>query len=460
MMYETTTLKDKLTLFSRLLIPILITQVSMYLMNFFDTVMSGRVSAEDLAGVAIGSSIWVPVFTGINGVLLAITPIIAQLLGAKASNIMTKKIQQGIYLAIALAITVFVTGIFVLNPLIQLMDLDAPVAHTAKYYLMFLGFGIIPLFVFNTLRAFIDALGQTRISMIIILTSLPINFALNYIFIFGKLGVPAFGGIGSGIATAITYWLVCGIAIVIVMKNSPFRLYNTFSNWSLPAISDWWEQLKIGVPMGFAIFFETSIFSAVTLLMSVYNTETIAAHQAAMNFSTLLYMLPLSVAMALTIAVGFEVGAKRFEDARTYGFLGLISGVGISIFAGIVLFIGNDAIASLYNSEPDVITLTKKFIYFAIFFQLADAFGAPLQGALRGYKDVNITLIISLISYWGIGLPSGWLIANYTALEAFGYWVGLILGLSCGAIALLLRLLYLQKNMDMANTVVKQQTIS
>lgn len=460
MMHETTTLKDKLTLFSRLLIPILITQVSMYLMNFFDTVMSGRVSAEDLAGVAIGSSIWVPVFTGINGVLLAITPIIAQLLGAKASNIMTKKIQQGIYLAIVLAITVFVTGIFVLNPLIQLMDLDAPVAHTAKYYLVFLGFGIIPLFVFNTLRAFIDALGQTRISMIIILTSLPINFALNYIFIFGKLGVPAFGGIGSGIATAITYWLVCGIAIVIVMKNSPFRLYNTFSNWSLPAISDWWEQLKIGVPMGFAIFFETSIFSAVTLLMSVYNTETIAAHQAAMNFSTLLYMLPLSVAMALTIAVGFEVGAKRFEDARTYGFLGLISGVGISIFAGIVLFIGNDAIASLYNSEPDVITLTKKFIYFAIFFQLADAFGAPLQGALRGYKDVNITLIISLISYWGIGLPSGWLIANYTALEAFGYWVGLILGLSCGAIALLLRLLYLQKNMDMANTVVKQQTIS
>src|SRR5690625_2709626 len=103
MMHETTTLKDKLTLFSRLLIPILITQVSMYLMNFFDTVMSGRVSAEDLAGVAIGSSIWVPIFTGINGVLLAITPIIAQLLGAKASNIMTKKIQQGIYLEIALA---------------------------------------------------------------------------------------------------------------------------------------------------------------------------------------------------------------------------------------------------------------------------------------------------------------------------------------------------------------------
>src|SRR5690625_2016736 len=117
MMHETTTLKDKLTLFSRLLIPTLITQVSMYIMNFFDTVMSGRVSAEDLAGVAIVSSLWVPICTVINVVLLAITPIIAHLLGAKASNIMTKKIQQGIYLAIALAITVFVTGIFVLNQL-------------------------------------------------------------------------------------------------------------------------------------------------------------------------------------------------------------------------------------------------------------------------------------------------------------------------------------------------------
>lgn len=444
-MHETFSLKEKLTLFSRLLVPILITQVSMYLMNFFDTVMSGRVSAEDLAGVAIGSSIWVPVFTGINGILLAITPIIAHLLGSEANNIITKKVQQGIYLATGLAIVIFIIGAMLLHPILQFMDLETPVRHTAKYYLVFLGLGIIPLFIFNTLRSFIDALGQTRMSMIIILISLPINIILNYIFIFGKFGVPAFGGIGSGIATAITYWLVCGIAIVIVSKHYPFRFYKVFSNWNFPAISDWWEQLKIGVPIGFAIFFETSIFSAVTLLMSIYSTNTIAAHQAAMNFSSLLYMLPLSVGMALTIAVGFEVGAKRFVDARLYGYLGMIGGVAIAIFAGIVLFIGNEAIATLYNSEPEVIELTKKFIYFAIFFQLADAFGAPIQGALRGYKDVNITLIISLISFWVIGLPSGWLLATYTSLDAFGYWVGLIIGLSCGAVALLLRLLSLQK---------------
>lgn len=444
-MYETSSIKEKLKLFSNLLFPILITQVSMFLMNFFDTVMSGRVGPEDLAGVAIGSSLWVPIFTGVNGILLAITPIIAQLTGAKATKNISNKTQQGIYLATCLAIIVFLIGTVLLDPILQAMDLEAEVRHIAKYYLITLVIGIIPLFIFNTLRCFIDAIGQTRVSMMIILTSLPINIVLNYIFIFGKLGIPAYGGIGSGIATAITYWLVCIIAIVIILRQNPFRSYGIFSNWVKPSLFAWLEQLKIGIPIGFAIFFETSIFSAVTLFMSVYSTYTIAAHQAAINFASLLYMIPLSVGMALTIAIGFEVGAKRYDHARTYGFIGMSSGLFIALFAGLVLFIFNDYVAGLYNTNPEVVELTKKFIYFAIVFQLADAFGAPIQGALRGYKDVNMTLIIAFVSYWIIGLPSGWLLANYTTLEPFGYWVGLIIGLSCGAIALLFRLLQVQK---------------
>ncbi|MUK88799.1 MATE family efflux transporter [Ornithinibacillus sp. L9] len=444
-MYETKTLKEKFKLFTIISLPILITQLSMYLMNFFDTVMSGRAGAEDLAGVAIGSSLWVPIFTGINGILLAITPIIAQLIGANATKDVPKKIQQGMYLATALALTVIIIGAFILNPILNAMDLEPSVRHIAKFYLITLSTGIIPLFIFNTLRCFIDALGQTRISMIIILISLPINLFFNYVFIFGKLGFPAFGGIGSGIATAISYWLVSVIAIIILKRIRPFQRYNIFSNWVKPAFVEWWEQLKIGIPIGFAIFFETSIFSAVTLLMSVYSTNTIAAHQAAMNFASLLYMIPLSVGMALTIAIGFEVGANRLKDARTYGLIGISGGVFIAIFNGIILLLFDDFVARLYNTNPDVIELTKQFIYFAIFYQLADAFGAPIQGALRGYKDVNTTLVIAFVSFWIIGLPSGWFLANYTALEPFGYWVGIIIGLSSGAVALLFRLFQLQK---------------
>lgn len=444
-MYETSSTKEKLLLFSKLLIPVLITQVSMYLMNFIDTVMSGRAGAEDLAGVAIGSSLWLPVFTGVNGILIAITPIIAQLTGAKATKNIPKKVQQAIYISIVLAFGILIIGFFILDPILQQMDLEQSVRHVAKYYLIALVSGIFPLFIFNTLRSFVDALGKTRVSMVVILIALPLNLLLNYIFIFGKFGIPAFGGIGAGIATAITYWFICLIILGIIHQVHPFRNYNILSNWTAPSLITWWEQLKIGVPVGISIFFETSIFSAVTLFMSVYSTYTIAAHQAAMNFSSLFYMIPLSVGLTLTIAVGFEVGGKRLIDARTYGYMGMAGGVIIALFAGVILYVFDHQIATLYSTDPNVIRLIKQFIIYAIFFQLADAFGAPIQGALRGYKDVNITLIISLISYWGIGLPSGWLLANFTSLEPFGYWVGLIIGLSTGAIALVGRLLYLQK---------------
>ncbi|MEC2160654.1 MATE family efflux transporter [Virgibacillus halodenitrificans] len=445
-MYVTSSLKEKLKLFTIILIPILITQVSMYMMNIFDTVMSGRASAEDLAGVAIGSSLWVPIFTGVNGILLAITPIIAHLTGAQSNKEISNKVQQGIYLSVALGIVVFIIGAFALNPVLEIMDLEPKVRHIAKYYLIALGSGLIPLFIFNTLRCFIDALGQTRMSMVIILISLPLNLLFNYVFIFGKFGVPAFGGIGAGIATSITYWLVCIIALGVVYRVAPFRQFHVFSNWIKPSIQAWREQLKIGVPIGVAMFFETSIFSAVTLLMSVYSTYTIAAHQAAINFASLLYMIPLSVGMALTIAIGFELGGQRLKDARIYGYIGISGGLFIALFAGAVLYVTRDWVAEMYNSNPEVIELTKHFINYAIFFQLADAFGAPIQGALRGYKDVNVTLILALISYWIIGLPVGWILANYTSLEPFGYWVGIIVGLSCGAIALLTRLFHIQKH--------------
>ncbi|WP_121639264.1 MATE family efflux transporter [Virgibacillus sp. Bac330] len=444
-MYRTTSLSEKLTLFITIVIPILITQVSMYVMNIFDTMMSGRASAADLAGVAIGSSLWVPIFTGVNGILLAITPIIAQLLGAKSEEQISKKVKQALYLSVTLALFVFLFGTILLDPILQLMDLENDVEHIAKFYLVALSTGIIPLFIFNTLRSFIDALGQTRISMFIILLSLPLNLIFNYMFIFGKFGIPTYGGIGAGIATSITYWLICFITFVVIHRLYPFRKFSILSYWIKPSFKAWWGQLKIGVPIGAAMFFETSIFSAVTLLMSAYSTYTIAAHQAAMNFASLLYMIPLSVGMALTIAIGFEVGAKRFDQARIYGYIGISGGIFIALFAGLVLYFTKDGVALLYNSNPEVVHLTKHFLIYAIFYQLADAFGAPIQGALRGYKDVNATLVIAFISYWVIGLPVGWLLANYTALEPFGYWVGIITGLSCGAIALLTRLLYLQR---------------
>ncbi|WP_163580612.1 MATE family efflux transporter [Gracilibacillus saliphilus] len=446
-MYQTKTLKEKIRLFMIILIPILITQVSMYAMNFFDTIMSGRAGAADLAGVAIGSSLWVPVQMAIVGILMAMSPIVAQLTGANEEEKIPFTVQQGIYLSIGLGVVVTLIGAFLIDPILSLMDLEDRVQHVAKYYIISIGLGMIPLFVYNLLRSYIDGLGHTRISMAIILISLPLNILFNYIFIFGKLGLPALGGIGAGIASALTFCVNLILSILIVHYVRPFRGHKIFHRLIKPSVREWLSQLRLGIPIGFSIFFEVSIFSAVTFMLSVYSTNTIAAHQAAINFASFLYMIPLSIAMSLTIAVGFEVGAKRVQDARTYSYMGIISGVVIAFLAGGIIYLMDDQVARLYSDHPEVIELTKHFLYYAIFFQFADAVGAPVQGILRGYKDVNITFWMSLISYWLIGLPSGWLFANYTNLDAYGYWLGLIVGLSAGAITLFGRMYYLQNKL-------------
>ncbi|OXS62188.1 MATE family multidrug resistance protein [Bacillus sp. V-88] len=444
-MRETHTMKDKIKQLSIILIPILVTQLGMFAMNFFDTIMSGKYSPIDLAGVAIGSSLWVPVFTGLSGILLAVTPIVAQLNGRGNKKEVPHTVLQGVYAAIALSLIVMVTGGLALNPILNGMNIEPEVRMVAKEYLIALSFGMIPLFIYNVLRSFIDALGMTRVTMFITLMSLPINVVFNYLLIFGKLGLPALGGVGAGVASAITYWLITLIAFWVVHTKGPFSQYTIFRTIHKPDLAKWKEIFVIGVPIGLSIFFEVSIFSAVTLLMSNYDTVVIAAHQAAINFASFLYMIPLSISMALTIVVGFEVGAKRLRDAKVYSWMGVSFALLLAVIYGIILLVFRSEIAYLYSDDAYVLELTAHFLLYAVFFQLSDAIQAPVQGALRGYKDVNITFIMALVSYWVIGLPLGYILANYTTFGPYGYWLGLTSGLTAGAITLSGRLLFIQK---------------
>lgn len=444
-MRQNGTIHEKISHFIYILGPILVTQLTLYSMNFFDTVMSGNVSSIDLAGVAIGSSIWVPIFTGLSGILMAMTPIIAYLIGSNNKKDIPFSIVQGLYLSIILSLIVILSGIVLLNPIFRLMSLEPSVEFIAKRYLFGLSIGIIPLFSYSVLRSFIDALGHTRTTMIITLLSLPINLFFNYVLIFGKLGFPQLGGIGAGVASSITYWFVFLIATCFVLKISPFKEFYIFYKLYRLSRNSFREILTIGIPSGLTIFCETSIFAAVTLLMSRYSTETIAAHQAANNFAALLYMMPLSISMALTITVGREVGAKQYYDAKIYSYLGISIAIILGVFSAIFLFIFNKQIGMLYTNEPEVLQLIKQFLMFAVFFQMSDSIGTPIQGALRGYKDVNVTFLVAVISFWVVGLPSGYILATFTQLQPFGYWVGLITGLATGAIFLFIRLRFIQK---------------
>lgn len=444
-MNQTYSMTDKLRQLMILLVPILMTQCSLFGMTFFDTMMSGHASSNDLAGVGIGASIWMPVFTGLNGILFALVPIVAQYMGAKRKDDVPFAVIQGVYLALAMSVVVIACGAVLVTPILDCMNINAEVHRVAQEFLIGISFGVIPLFLSTIFRCFIDTLGYTRVTMVITMSALPINIILNYVLIFGKFGFPRLGGVGAGYASALTYWCIALISFYVVQKMKPFRDYHVLSRVYPVSLPAWKEQLTIGIPIGFAIFCETSIFAVITLLMSQFNTVTVAAYQVAINFASLLYMIPLSISMALTIAIGFEVGAKRFRDARQYSYIGIGIALLMASLCAIVLFIFSHQVAGLYTEDLDVLQLAQEFLLYVIFFQLSDAIAAPIQGSLRGYKDVKVTFVLALISYWIVGLPLGYVLVDYGQFGAVGYWIGLILGLAFGAICLSVRLFAVQQ---------------
>lgn len=444
-MRQTNSLKQKVIQFFHILFPILVTQIALSAITFFDTNMSGKFSTADLAGVAIGTSLWIPIQTGLSGILMGITPIISQLIGSKKDKDVAYQVTQGIWLSLIVSGLVLLIGSFILSPILNFMSLEPEVRRVAFHFLFAISFGIIPLFGYTVLRSCIDALGQTRVSMLITLIALPVNVGLNYLLIFGKFGFPRLGGVGAGVASAITYWVIFLIALLFIYRAEPFVNLRIFRRFYFISLKSFKELLTIGVPIGFSIFFETAVFSAVTLLMSRFDTVTIAAHQAAINFATTLYMIPLSICMSLTILVGFEIGSGRQKDARQYAIMGIGVAAILSLATALLLIFAGNHVAGLYSDESHVISLIQHFLIYAIFFQISDAIATPTQGALRGYKDVNPAFIICFIAYWVIGLPTGYILATYTDLGAFGYWIGLITGLAIGATLLLLRLVKVQR---------------
>lgn len=437
-------LRRKTFHFAKIVGPILITQVALYLMSFFDILMTGRYDTYHLAGVTIGSSFWVPVYTGLSGILMGLTPIIAQQIGGRRHEEVRPSVQQGLYVSILLSAIVFSILLVIGSFFVYTMPLEPEVQIVASQYLKGLSIGLFPLFAYTVLRSFFDALGATRVSMFIILLSAPINVLLNFLLIFGNFGFPELGGAGAGYASGITYWIVFFIACLIAWRRRPFEQFILFNRWDSISFKRWKEILRIGIPIGLSIFVETSIFSVVTLLMAKYSTEVISAHQIALNFSSLLYMIPLSISMGATILVGQAVGGTQYGDAKQYSFLGVGFAIGFSFLSIAILLIFREQIAALYTTDAGMISLAAQFFFYAAFFQLSDAIQAPIQGALRGYKDVNMTFIVGVISFWVIGLPVGHVVATYTDFGPFGYWVGLIVGLLVGAVTLSVRLVFIQ----------------
>lgn len=442
------TFKQRLQRLFSVMIPILITQTAIMAMNFFDSAMSGHAGAVDLAGTSIGGNIWMPIFVATNGVLLGAMPIVAHLLGAAKNDNIGKVIRHTMFLAVVLALVIIIIGVLFLDTLLIHLNLEPRVHYIAKMYMAAVAIGVIPFFMSTAMRALIDTLGHTGITMKIYLLALPVNAFLNYCFIFGKFGMPALGGIGAGLATGITYWLEFFIFFWIVHKLPTFAHFRIFKDRFHLDTRQLRENLSIGVPIGLAMFMEASIFGVVALFIAKFGTIIIAAHQAALGFTSLLYMVPLSFSMALTILVGVEAGAKRFDEAKKYSRMGIALNMGIATFLTVLVYINRPYIAMLYTTDPVIIEKVVEFLFYAIFFQLFDATAAPIQGILRGYKDVKATFYSGFFAYWVVCLPLGCFLDFVLDHGPVAYWQSLDIGLFFSAVFLTMRLFWLQNKLE------------
>lgn len=443
-MKQTFGYKAKAQQFFVVLLPIFITQLSLMATGFFNTVMAGHISQQDLAGVAVGVNLFMPFFGSFLGIISGLTPTISQLYGANKQKKIGFIVKQGFYWALALGAGFVALGWLAVPHILPLLNLEPKVEYITSHYLMFLSLGIMPIFISSVLRNFIDAHGYTRLTMCVTMCTVPTNITLNYIFMYGLFGLPAFGGVGAGMGSAVTLTLNLILNIIVVSTLHPFKDYHVFRHLPWLDFREWKKQLGVGIPIGATMFCEQSIFGAVGLFMTAYGTAIVAAHQAAMNFTTIVYMIPLAVSMTLTILVGFEVGAKRLEDARQYIRLSRYLTFFTVGTLALVLTQFREEIAALYTSSLEVQPILAGFLIYAVFMQFADSINAPLQGALRGFKDVHVTFLLAVLSFWVIGLPLGWGLAKFTDLGPYGYWIGLIAGVIIGAVCLEIRLRQVQ----------------
>ena len=427
------------------MIPILITQTAIMAMNFCDSAMSGHAGAVHLAGTAIGGNLWMPVMASLNGILLGSMPIIAHLLGRGERQNIGRVVRHTMLLATAFSLLLLVAGVLFLDRLLGTFGLEPQVHYIAKMYIAAIGVGVLPFFLSTALRALVDTSGYTGITMKIYLLALPVNAFLNYCLIFGKFGAPALGGIGAGLATGITYWLEFFIFVWVVHKLPAFAPLRIFTDKFKFDMAQLRENLSLGVPMGMAIFMEASIFGVIAIFIAKFGTVIIAAHQAAMSFTSLLYMVPLSFSMSLTIVVGVEAGARRFGEALCYSLLGIACNITVAVLLTVFVLFDREFIAGLYTSEPVIIRQTIGFLFYAMFFQVMDATAAPIQGILRGYKDVKATFWAGLAAYWLICLPLGCYFDYYMHFGPSSYWLSLDIGLLCAVLFLGGRFWYLQR---------------
>lgn len=424
--------------------PLLIAQLTQTLMGVSDTIMAGHFSSSDMAAVAIGFSITMPVLFFLQGLILALPPTISHLNGARQYEKVANSTQQLTWLVLGLSLAISV-GSFQVPMLFEWAGMDPSLRDITSQYVQAV-LVASPAFVgYQILRNFCESLAITKPSMTIMVFGLLINIPANYVLIYGKLGFPAMGGVGCGIATALVFLCMFLATLLYVKREAKLKKYALFARVYAPQYNAIKSHFTLGFPIALTILFEVTLFAVVAILLSPLGADVVASHQIALNFSSIMFMFPLSIGMATTIRVGFLLGEQNGHEAGNAAFNAIVVGLSVAFFTAMLTITMSTSIPLLYTSDQAVIEMAASLMVLAAMFQLSDAIQVISAGALRGYKDTTAMSVITFTAYWLIGLPIGCTLAltDWVTAEpmfASGFWIGFICGLTSAAVMLGYRL--------------------
>ncbi|MEO1209775.1 MAG: MATE family efflux transporter [Cyanobacteria bacterium J06638_20] len=421
-------------------LPLATAQVLQAATGFVDTVMMGMLGSQAIAAGGLGATVFMGLLLIATAIVSAVSPMVAEAYGAGMDGRVRLVVQQGLLLAIALGIplTLLLRN---MEPILQGLGQSPDLIPLMGVYLKAVSWGAIPGLIVAVLRSFVSSLSKPRPVMIVVMLGTAINVVANYTLMFGLFGLPRLGLAGIGYASALSFWGMLLLLTGYILLNQELRLYPIFEGRFRLDPKCFRGLLQIGIPMGVLSLVEAGMFTLTTLLVGLLGTVPLAAHQIALQTAALTFMVPMGIGLGTTVQVGQRLGQKDALGMRLAGFAGIGLGGVFMLLMAIVIWLMPQTIVSLYLDVQDpanqeVVALAIRLLLVAAIFQIVDGVQVTATGALRGMQDTRIPMIIGIISYWGIGLTSGYLLGFHFGMGSVGLWLGWAVGLLAAATVL------------------------
>lgn len=428
-----------------LALPVVVAQLLSVAMNVADTVLAGHLDTRVLAAVAMGYQVWVLALLIVIGLMLAVTPAVAQLDGAGRRAETGGVLRQSLWIALALGLLLFL-GLHQGAPaLLDAFSVVPAIREDALAFLRAIAWGAFPLAIFFACKNFSEGLSLTRPSMYFSILAVAVLVPLAWVLMYGRFGVPPLGARGAGIAHATVLWLQALAFLWYVARRRHYREARPFARFEPPRWREIGALLRVGVPMGVSIFMEGSLFVATALLVGRLGEVPAAAHQIAISCASVTFMLPLGIGMATTVRVGNAVGRRDASGIAWAGAAGMSLALATQTVSAALMVLVPGAIVAAYTADANVAALAVTLLGYAALFQFSDGVQALFNGALRGLKDTAVPAVITILAYWGVGMPLGWWLGIERGGGAVGLWTGLIAGLSVAALLLSARFVLLSR---------------